>query len=615
MRSSGSAVSGTFTKIFASGALTLILSGFQPVVAQAAAPVPVVGWCGTQEMWAQKPAAMRAAAAGYCDVGPCDVPATRNSWIPSGSTTITVFKVYFNVFRNDDGSNPACTAADVDTQMAWLNRDFLPHRIQFEMTGMRFVNASRFRTITIASEFDAMKSLYAVKADSQCNIFVVAVNVGGKVYSYATFPWDSDALSPYGGIVMNRTQFPPYDNHTATHEMGHCLGLWHTFHGVSEVGQCDACYEFAGTPSDVTGDFCSDIPPTPLSYACGNPGGTDPCSGFSWGNTDFTNYMGYGSCSNHFTSQQSGRMSCWSYDRLQAWMSGVRFISDGVFGPAPLTVSFQGQTAQQATSWKWDFHDGDSSLLQNPTHTFNAGNYDVTLSIESAGGPFTVTKPQYIWAHADTFKVANVLGNAGKKTRVDISIKNSLPLTRILIPFTWAGTYSVAFDTVLNAGTRTAGWTVPPPVQVDAFNKRRTYEINFAAPGGPGTFLPPGEGPILSVYLWPVGSMPQGASTPVQVLAYGYQTPTFEAQPGIYYGGSVAGSIKICLAGDVNNDGSGPDIADLTAMIDFLFIGGTVPPVLSQSDVDGSKGIDISDVTALISYMFMGGPKLTCVIY
>ena len=116
----------------------------------------------------------------------------------------------------------------------------------------------------------------------------------------------------------------------------------------------------------------------------------------------------------------------------------------------------------------------------------------------------------------------------------------------------------------------------------------------------------------MSVYLWPVSSMPQGASTPVQVLAYGFQTPTFEAQPGIYYGGSVPGSITICLAGDVNDDASGPDIADLTALIDFLYISGQVPPVMAKANVDGFPGVDISDVTALIAYMFFAGPKLTC---
>ena len=41
---------------------------------------------------------------------------------------------------------------------------------------------------------------------------------------------------------------------TMSHEMGHCLGLWHTHHGVDEVSECGSCYERAdGLNGDITG--------------------------------------------------------------------------------------------------------------------------------------------------------------------------------------------------------------------------------------------------------------------------------------------------------------------------------------------------------------------------
>jgi hypothetical protein len=203
------------------------------------------------------------------------------------------------------------------------------------------------------------------------------------------------------------------------------------------------------------------------------------------------------------------------------------------------------------------------------------------------------------------------MGRNNRTVRVDISAHNYLPLTRILIPWSYAGTYNLILDSVRNTGTRSAGWT-HTLTQLDSANKRRTYEINFASPGGPGLFLPAGNGPVLSIYFRIPNSMPQGASTPVQVFSYGFQVPTFEAQPGFYYGGTIAGSVSVCKAGDVSNDEIGPDIADLTALISFLYLGGDPPQVIAKADVDGTTGVDIGDITALIAYLYLSGPLLHC---
>jgi len=51
-----------------------------------------------------------------------------------------------------------------------------------------------------------------------------------------------------------------------------------------------------------------------------------------------------------------------------------------------------------ATSWSWDFGDGVTSTLQNPSHLYiNPGSYDITLTvITSSGCNGTVTLPGYI---------------------------------------------------------------------------------------------------------------------------------------------------------------------------------------------------------------------------
>lgn len=53
----------------------------------------------------------------------------------------------------------------------------------------------------------------------------------------------------------------------------------------------------------------------------------------------------------------------------------------------PFTVNFQDLSTGGAVSWQWDFGDGSTSTLQNPSHTYTSyGSFDVTLIITSASG-------------------------------------------------------------------------------------------------------------------------------------------------------------------------------------------------------------------------------------
>ena len=66
-------------------------------------------------------------------------------------------------------------------------------------------------------------------------------------------------------------------------------------------------------------------------------------------------------------------------------------------GTAPLTVNFTDQSTNTPTSWQWDFGDGNSSNLQNPSHIYqNAGYYTVELTVTNDYGSDTVIKNNYI---------------------------------------------------------------------------------------------------------------------------------------------------------------------------------------------------------------------------
>ena len=139
---------------------------------------PVRDWCQTQIRFRQRNAARLAAAATGCMIeGPGDIPANRNACIPNVSTPIKTVRLKFNVFRNNDGSNPAATQAGVDAQVAQMNSDYAPARIQF-IYRTAFLNSTQFRSFA-DSEETAMKETFADLPQQQHNVYVV--NIEGAI--------------------------------------------------------------------------------------------------------------------------------------------------------------------------------------------------------------------------------------------------------------------------------------------------------------------------------------------------------------------------------------------------------------------------------------------------
>jgi PKD repeat protein len=62
-----------------------------------------------------------------------------------------------------------------------------------------------------------------------------------------------------------------------------------------------------------------------------------------------------------------------------------------------VTVTFTDLSTENPTSWSWDFGDGTTSTLKNPTHNYNVvGTYNVKLTAINASGSNTVVKTGYV---------------------------------------------------------------------------------------------------------------------------------------------------------------------------------------------------------------------------
>jgi len=572
-------------------------------------------WCGTQIVWdekAQHNPNLRQSAACILQ-GSCDNPATRNLSIPDSTSPIVYIRLMFHVFANSDGSGQTASATDVANAVTFINQDFLPRRIQFEYK-MRVVKSTTYRSLS-EGEIFGMKNLYAVSPDSQLNIYVPDPEFS---YSFGTFPWDSDALGKQGGIVLlHPVHFPPIDNGgTISHEIGHCLGLWHTFHGVDETESCGPCYELANSPDgDLTGDLCEDTPPTPTNQgSCGNPGGTD-CGGTAWGATPFRNYMGYApaNCYDNFTPQQAGRIHCWTNTVLSGWIANARVTAAPTFGPLPLVVDFTGSSSKTVSQWTWAFGDGDSSNTQSPQHTYTtAGRQTVLLNIETPQGPYTNTEKGLIWIHADTVDGADVLGTPSQKIKVDIFARNYLPLTSLTIPITWSGPFALPLDSIRTTGLRSSAMDVDT-LFTDPPTKRLVLTMTALGTDS----LAPGTSPILSLWFRLPPFNVAGVNN-ISLSTVALWSAQFTAIPGSYspvvFGGSVSMSCCKVRAGNVDNDPSDiTDISDITALIDHLFISLAPLACKAEANCDGDGGglVDISDLTALIDNLFISLAQLS----
>jgi hypothetical protein len=288
----------------------------------------------------------------------------------------------------------------------------------------------------------------------------------------------------------------------------------------------------------------------------------------------------------------------------------VDFYADTTIGFAPLTVQFT-DSSIGASSWLWRFGDGDSSLLQNPVHTFEGfGALDVYLENLLPDGRHNRTIRKMMVVLADTlwFGDVSAVVSSADTLKIPIYLENTNPVRHFVLPMTWSGPVALNF---INFDTDSCVTDYFERVQLVVFdpgNRKMVFDF-IPNMGGGAPPLEPGYGRIINVYF---------------TRASGYGTDTFDTtthsskslllDAGFvqYRPYVVTGQLTVVLCGDIDGDGTAAVVTDLTYLVDYLFRNGPPPPVMDAANVDGHGGLNVVDVTYLVRYMFLGGPPPDC---
>lgn len=95
-------------------------------------------------------------------------------------------------------------------------------------------------------------------------------------------------------------------------------------------------------------------------------------------------------------------------------------------GTYPVTVQFNDTSTLNPTNWSWDFGDGNTSTLKNPTHTYSwLGNFTVSLTATNTIGANTSSKTGFITvlkpAPLSTYNDMNLYVSNPEGVKYDVS--------------------------------------------------------------------------------------------------------------------------------------------------------------------------------------------------
>jgi len=331
------------------------------------------------------------------------------------STAITNVPVKIHIVTQANGATSISESdiiAEIEEANSYLVNSFLEMNICDEVNYIADNNLYEFDTAD-------QGQLYSYHDPDILNIyFVESISSGGNgICGYTYLPGSNSQW--YDVIVMDNQCTTNNSGDTLLHEFGHHWNLIHT-HGVQNGTLTDELVN--GSNCETAGDRICDTPADPQlngsnvsNVSCVYTGNDTDGQGQPF-DPDTSNIMSYSpqSCTNTLSDGQFARMYA-GYHAFKSYYKCPSFNIDFNTDQNQdcddnMSVDFT-DTSVGAISWQWDV-DGDDVVdytVQNPSHTYTPGDYDVTLTITNSNSS-SITKvfPSYINYSSSIYETAKI---------------------------------------------------------------------------------------------------------------------------------------------------------------------------------------------------------------
>jgi PKD repeat protein len=197
-------------------------------------------------------------------------------------------------------------------------------------------------------------------------------------------------------------------------------------------------------------------------------------------------------------------------------MPDARYGRSRSTGLAPLTVQFQDDSSGCPTEWEWDFGDGATSNLRNPSHTYTVpGYYPVSLTVTNSKGVDRKTYWIEVIPPVDVFDISPT----GSGTVKGIAFTNADILRYVKSTNTWTMVYDGSVrGTPKNIGA--FAWdgddllmTFSANQVIAGLGTATPFDVVRFTPNNPGVFpLGPGN------FSWEFQGKPKGLTTSAEYI-------------------------------------------------------------------------------------------------